>query len=212
MTYHTFYIDSASFLSFAASLGAHLSSLAPDPQGLPFAISIPGIDCEKLDLAGKKARPEVEVFDLIVVGQESPPESETLALVAAGKSSSPECEMLEVVGKRTSPDIETPVLATSSVIERLELAVVGMGISPVIETLEVTVVGMGTSPVIDTLIEIGQIKQGKQQARHHLLQCLLWKPEFWHSDVCKSPPHPHDFQASGTRFFSVIICFECIFY
>lgn len=218
MTYHTFYIDSGSFLWFAAFLGPHLSSLTPDPQGLPFTISIPGIDCEKLDLA------EVEVLDLIVVGQESPPESETLALMAAGKSSSPECEMLEAVGKRTSSDIETPVLVATD---------------------------MGTIYLIERLIEIGQIKQGKQQARYHLLKCRLWKPQFWHSDVGESPPHSHDFQAPGTpyliplprgpaeeappleaenrgrsffadpathrgrgekTFFSIIICFECIFY
>lgn len=69
---------------FAASCGAHLSSLATYPPGLPFAISILGTDQEKLvvlGLAGKEARPEVEVLELVAVYQDGHPGSVMLELV-----------------------------------------------------------------------------------------------------------------------------------
>lgn len=73
---------------FATSCGAHLSSLATYPPGLPFAISILGTDQEKLvvlGLAGKEARPEVEVLELVAVYQDGHPASVMLELMTACK-------------------------------------------------------------------------------------------------------------------------------
>lgn len=73
---------------FATSCGAHLSSLATYPPGLPFAISILGTDQEKLvvlGLACKEARPEVEVLELVAVYKDGHPASVMLELMTACK-------------------------------------------------------------------------------------------------------------------------------
>ena len=80
--------------------------------------------------------------------------------------------------------------------------VVGVGTSPVIETQE-----LGGDPAHNVP---GQMKRGKEQARHHLLQCRLRKSEF-DVGVAESPPHGCQVLESVFHCFSVIICFECMF-
>ena len=153
---------------------------------------------ENLALVAAGKSPESELLEVVVAaGLRTSSESGLLVVVAAAgmrAPTSPESERLEAVGKRPRPDTETPVLEAA-----------GMGTSHEIETLELKVVGMGTSSVIETQElgvdaahnRLGQMKRGKEQSKHHLLQRLRWKPEFG-VGVAESPPHPHGCQVPRT--------------
>lgn len=199
---------------FAASCGAHLSSLATYPPGLPFAISILGTDQEKLvvlGLAGKEARPEVEVLELVATGKCSSPGSEALVTgtAMADKGTSPVYEAL-VTGTATGTATVLAGKVTSPGSVELAMATAGKGTSPECEMLVTVLAGKATSPECETLEQSADPAGSRQteQGRRHLQasavlhlhwlcwqQCLCaqWETLPWHSDVFESLPHPHGF-------------------
>ncbi|XP_028427232.1 zinc finger protein 596-like [Perca flavescens] len=122
-----------------------------------------------LGLAGKEARLEVEVLELVAVDHDGHHGSEKLALVATGKCSSPESDMLEQVtvtaDKGTSPESVT--------LEQVTVTA-GKGTSPESETLELSVDPAGSRQ--------HPTKQGRQHPQASAV--LLASPDLhwlsWH--------------------------------
>ncbi|KAG7275901.1 LOW QUALITY PROTEIN: hypothetical protein CRUP_009590 [Coryphaenoides rupestris] len=171
--------------------------LSPDNELLEVVVAV----------AGMRTSPENELLEVVVAvaGMRTSPENELLEVVVAvaGMRTSPENELLEVVvaaDMRTSPGSELLEVVAAGMRTSSENGLVAAGMraptSPECERLEVVGLIMRLELGVDPAHNRpGQMKQGKEQARHHLLQCLLRKPEF---DVAESPPHPQGCQVPGT--------------